>query len=212
MPDEFDIEAYGLKPVNKGLGFHERKRGRTASLHIPKTGLERRWERERSLDTPDSLKAFYDMPVAGAKKEVKKKAVSYRKAEDSLRFFGWLLDLLLVGLMSLGTIVGLGFFAYLFGRTSMEMIILTFSKTGGPMVMGALFAIVYLLYFTYGDIGSSFGKRFFGIKMVTKSGRPLDSKMTFVRSLATLFSLCLLGIPALFDFQGKLSRTKIIRE
>ena len=208
MLDEFDIESYKPKPINAGLGFGDKEPIRQKS---PRSTLERRLERENTTGV-DSLKAFYDMPVTGAITSPEKVMFPEREAEASLQFFGWLLDLLFVGIIASASIVGLGLFAHFFERTSMEMVVLTFSQMDGIMGMGVLFAITYLLYFTYGDIGTSFGKKLLGVKLVAKSNRTLNSKMTFVRSLTTLLSLCLLGVPALLDFQGKLSDTKIVRD
>ena len=206
MLDEFDIESYRLKPLNKGLGFHEKEQGRQSTRPSLKAGLEKRLERN------DSLKAFYEMPPAGNKKVPVNVVEEDRETEEHVQFFGWLLDLLLVGVISSAFIVGLGLFAYFFGKTSVETVILTLSRIDGLAGMGVLFVITYLLYFTYGDIGTSFGKKFFGMKLVAKSGKSLTSKMTFIRSSATLLSLCLLGIPAWFDVQGQLSGTKVVRE
>ena len=212
MLDEFDIESYKPRPINPGLGFHEKEQGRQNSRSSLKTNLERRLDREHSLERADSLKAFYEMPSAGKKKEPVKVVAVARGVDGSSQFFAWLLDLLVIGVISSGTIIGLGFFAHIFGKTSMEMVILTFSRMDGLMGMGVLFGLTYLLYFTYGDISTSLGKKFFGVKLVAQSGKSPNTKMTFVRSLITLFSLSLLGIPALLDFQGKLSNTKIVRE
>ena len=211
MLDEFDIESYRFKPVNKGLGFHEKAQNRLVAHSVLQSSLEKRLDRESSMNGGDSLKAFYEAPVVGNKKIFENSVVDNDRMKDFLQFFGWLVDVFFVCMISLVTIVGLGFVAHFFGRTSLEVVVMTFTQTNGVMSVGVLFSITYLLYFTYGDIGTSLGKTFFGVKLVAKSGEQPTSRMTLVRSLATLFSLSLLGIPALFDFQGKLSDTKIVK-
>ena len=212
MFDEFDIESYKLKPINKGLGFHEKEPGRLAVRSLSKTSLERRLEKENSMKGVDSLKAFYNTPTSGNKKLSGNNRTDVKeKGKIFLQFFGWLLDVVFICIISSATIVGLGLVAYMFGKTSLEMVILTFTRMNGMMGMVVLFAITYLLYFTYGDVDTSFGKKFFGVRLIAKSGKPPTSGMTLVRSMTTLCSLCFLGMPALFDFQGKLSSTKVVR-
>ena len=211
MLDEFDIESYKLKPLNKGLGFHESEPERLSTRSKFKTSLEKRLERENSLEGIDSLKAFYNMPVTDNKKVLKKKVPKKKEAEFFLQFFAWLLDLIFIGLIASMAILGMGLMAHIFDKTSLKMVVLTLTRINGLMGMGVLFTITYLLYFTYGDIATSLGKKIIGIKLVTKSGKNPTSRMTLVRSLVTVFSLAFLGIPMLFDFHGKLSNTKIVR-
>ena len=216
MLDEFDIESYKLKPINSGLGFHEKKTpaGKGGTRAVPKTALEKRFEREKRMAGNDALKAFYEIPDNTIKKSARPVAAkkSEVEAKGYARFAGWLIDLAFVGLIGSIAIFGLALLADVFAGISVETVMMAFSNIESMASVGILFVITYLLYFTYGDMETSWGKKILGIKLVAKSGRLPSSKMTLVRSLTTLFSLCLLGIPSLFDCQGKLSNTKIVRE
>ena len=211
MLDEFDLDSYKLKPINKGLGFHEKEQVRWTTRSSLKTNLEKRLERENPVEEMDSLKAFYSMPRTDIKRMSKKKIPKKKEAEASLQFSAWLLDVIFVGIIVCVTVLGFGLSAYVVDRASLEMVIVVLTRMDGLVGVGVLFGITYLLYFTYADITSSLGKKFSGIKLVAKSGKALTSRMTLVRSLITIFSLVLLGIPILFDMQGKLSDTKIIK-
>ena len=206
MMDEFDLEAYNPRPINKGLGLQQKERERVVyrpPLSPPK---------EASSSSINSLRPFYDTSALGTgqRASLRKRKVETR-ANPSHQFFAWAIDLGCLLIFMAFTLIATALLAEALGQIKVSEIITTVSRLNWMLYLGIFFAVNYLLYFTYADLNTTLGKRIFSLKLVAKNNLPLTSGKTLCRSLTVLCSLPLLGIPSLFDFQGELSDTKALK-
>lgn len=74
------------------------------------------------------------------------------------------------------------------------------------------FTIYYVTYFTILDLVATPGKIILGIKLANCDEGRVSAKQTFIRSVVTILSIMIFGLPLLMDFQGKLSATKLVKD
>jgi hypothetical protein len=74
----------------------------------------------------------------------------------------------------------------------------------------ALFGLCYVSYFTLVDFSGGFGKSLFNLHIRSLDNNKASLSQCFFRSLVSFLSLPLFFMVMLFDFQGKLSETKIV--
>ena len=74
------------------------------------------------------------------------------------------------------------------------------------------FPFFFLFYFTLLDVVTSPGKKIFSIRLISTTSEKVKIDQTLIRSVVTLFSFVTIGMPLLFDFQGKLSDTKAVED
>ncbi len=194
-------ESINLKPVNKGLGFSDRcdfnysglsNNGRSNIKKEHNLGNDRL--RDADVPPPGPYICNYNT-------DVKNNNIIFN------RFYAWILDLTFI----------FGMFSFVFLMSSLlaglDWVVISplFDDYSFISNILILFSIFYIGYFTISDIGISIGKRVFNLKLVTLEGNNVDLQFTFLRSFLCLFSVFALFIPLIFDFQGKLSNTKIIQ-
>ncbi|MBT3234989.1 MAG: RDD family protein [Bdellovibrionales bacterium] len=77
--------------------------------------------------------------------------------------------------------------------------------------LGTFLSIFYLFYFTFLDTRRTLGKLLMRCYLLSHGNSRISLGQSFIRSLVSLISIFLLGLPLLMDFQGKLSTTKLVR-
>lgn len=187
----------------------------STSIGAPKTS-------RTTNQMPSGLEAFYgtkatttsesqnlfEKPIH-AKSEIKQEKVlsSKKTAPQTLQFFAWIIDILMivsfVALTGVLLVFASGIEFTMYSRLISPKELSIFTAT--------IFSIYYLLYFTILELSATPGKTIFGIRLVTNSGREVSVKHTFTRALISLFSGIALFLPMLLDFQGRLSDTKVIK-
>ena len=201
---DFDIDSFEFKPVTKGLGFHQDKIKENSPRKFKRTQTIAQKERvkyeERSvvINTPLPPKN-----IQVSSEEIKtKKVEKIRNARMGLQFTSFIFDLVLICSIQLGLnfaflkIVQLDSFSKFLEFTWKEQ--------------SLFFSFLFLFYFTLLELASTPGKRIFDLKLETTVGKKLSIDQTLIRSVVTLLSFITVGMPLLFDFQGKLSDTKVI--
>ncbi|MCF8058154.1 MAG: RDD family protein [Bacteriovoracaceae bacterium] len=231
--DEFDIDSYDFKPVTKGLGFHDplEKGTKPRSRMIPKAdSKETLFSGHKSYNkkvtnhlqnTPTTVsdpslmsgidalygKTISENPMTLTKKE--KNKVTLREASLGEMMGSYIIDVSIIAFITL--ILFASFFAFAFKMLQIEMI-LNFLTVSMPYV-SIIAALIYLTYFSILEPVGTIGKKLFGLGCyLSGTKKRATIKNSFLRSIISLLSLPLLGVPMIFDFQGKLSDTSVMKK
>ncbi|MFT6068798.1 MAG: putative RDD family membrane protein YckC [Bacteriovoracaceae bacterium] len=201
---EFDIDSFEFKPVTKGLGFHQDKIKESSTRKFKRTQTIAQKERikyeERSITINN--------PVVETKKPVikeeliSKKEVKVKNARMGLQFTSFVFDFVLICLIQLG--LNFAFLKLVQLDSFSKFLEFTWKE------QSLFFSFLFLFYFTILELASTPGKRIFDLKLDTTVGKKLSIDQTLIRSVVTLLSFLTAGMPLLFDFQGKLSDTRVI--
>lgn len=229
--DEFDIDAYDFKPVTKGLGFHEEKEKKVrpnannslngGKIHRPtRTAMTPKSSQATHLQNipatvsdpglMSGVEAIYqkEKPVENKVKETVKAKPALKEASFFLMASAFILDFAVI------TSIALLLFAsfYIFAAKSFDVVLFTsFIKSSIGFVL-TMAALIYLTYFSLLEPVGTLGKRTLGLgTFQLGSKKRVTIKNSFLRALISLFSLPLLTFPLLFDFQGKLSDSKVLK-
>lgn len=233
MDEDIDIENVEFRPLNKGLGFHQKEADRVfhptqVSKVIPKNRTMAKTDIIQSdlgISNPENTQKINEISLKGRgfdaiykePKQVKRLRVEKKKSlAKALRkdatmasiFAAWMIDMVLVSSLVIAT--GLSF-VWLSGLSAEELA----SRISGlelGVFFGAIFAIYYISYFSILDIVQSPGKAGLKIRLIKTSGEGPKINETLMRTFITMLSIPLLGLPCIIDFQGKLSDTKVIQD
>jgi uncharacterized RDD family membrane protein YckC len=231
--DEFDLDSFELKPINKGLGFHdEQKREKVVSRSVSKVGptLRQATKASPSLSgnkflhsTPQAMassglmngvEAIYgshekltrqeDQKVKKEKTQLKLKEASYLSMA-----LAFVIDLTVV--TSTTTLLLASFYAL--GFTEFNVTGLMNFITDSSIFALLFFSLTFLSYFSLLEPVGTIGKRLLSLRVCHSASRKTATiRQSFTRSLVTLMSLGLAGIPLILDFQGKLSDSRVIQQ
>lgn len=228
--DEFDIDSFDIKPVTKGLGFHDNaSKGvrptvkRKSSVGPTPARAQAQTKTPGYLQsTPQTVSdpnllsgidALYGNQPAPKKekKEVSQKLETKRKvkeAETAEQIFSYLIDAsIIVGITSL---LFTSFFMFAFKKFNGDMM-MYFLRDSIPFI-AVLSSLIYITYFTLLEPVGTIGKRFLGLgTFISGTEKRSSIKTSFSRAFVSLLSLPLLGIPLILDFHGKLSDTRVLK-
>lgn len=156
------------------------------------------------------IDAFYSQ-TSEVKKEVKpkaKKKKQYMEATFTEMFFAYVLDCIII--LSLSLILFACFFGMAFEVLDLELLKLFLTEQ--IAYFGVFLGLLYLSYFTMLEPVGTFGKKAFRL-ITLRSGKNerIRIKASFIRAVSSALSLPLLGLPSLFDFQGKLSDSVVMK-
>lgn len=220
--DDFDLDNFEIKPINKGLGFHKsEERVRYNSRAARTTRIEQNRPKPKAMNTfsqpQTSLRENHVEPLPrllreeSGEKLVDESApleVSYCEAEPLKRVAAYLIDLLI--LVTLFSLLA-GTFLVIAGQSLQFESVMSLVGNADLLISGGLFfALLYLLYFSILDMHSSFGKDVCGLKVTSRLKANLSITDSFVRTLFSLVSFLALGLPMLLDFHSRLSDTIVI--
>lgn len=236
--DEFDVDSFNVRPLSKGLGFHqerEKVRSPKTKLHSTQTqnNLVRKTEvsvapSHGSIKTSSPSELFWDQSVSqselnqfyqqGSISESKNEQSesfsesgnTLQKATSTSRFLAWALDMLFLTVICL--VLAFSFIVL----AGMKIDILLKGHYLGHlelMVFGfGLFSLLYIFYFTILDMAACPGKSLLGLKVCGANGERPKASQTLTRSVVSLLSLFLLGLPAILDFQSRLSESVVSKD
>lgn len=202
---DFDLDDFDFKPVTKGLGFHhnEETEKTVRSYQRPQAKpVQDPYKRESvsiSINQPR-----VNEPTKALIKEKTKKKSKTRSARMGMQFTGFIFDLIILISIQISLnyvflkIVGLSNFSHFLQFTIIEQTL--------------FFAFIFLFYFTLMDLTASPGKRILSMRLNSLTSKKVSIDQTLIRSVVTLLSFLTMGMPLLFDFQGKLSDTKLIED
>jgi uncharacterized RDD family membrane protein YckC len=238
--DEFDIDSYDFKPITKGLGFHEPKKKQasfpktnqvakraTSEKRVMSSNVTHQMPKKDYLqNTPLSvsdpslmsgIEALYKKEQTVQKKteaKIEKKIESrpqeekVTKASHADQFLAFFLDVFIIAFISLSLFAC--FFYAATGKIDYKLGV-EFIKTSLPYA-ATLSALIFLTYFSMTEPVGTIGKRFLDLGTFKVKGKKrVTIRQSFIRSTITLFSLFLLGLPLILDFQGKLSDSRVLK-
>lgn len=214
---EASFDNLEFKPINEGLGFHQHKK-RLFQNSVPsvkstkfKSGnITQRIKKPVVTHTANIVQEFrIDKPIVKRKLYKEKKALNTNRitASNDVRLLAWIVDIFFIGALESMTILGLMYFSYI----PLKVIVSLISISEFVMFSGIIFSLYYLIYFTILDLVSSPGKILLGIELEKVDKSKLSGSDTFRRSLGSLISFVMLGIPLLIDLQGRLSKSRIVK-
>ncbi|EQC44851.1 RDD family protein [Bacteriovorax sp. BSW11_IV] len=119
-------------------------------------------------------------------------------------FASWVVDFACIA-----ALMGLLTFSFIFTVNISFAEFMTQMKVSDMAIFGVLFSILYVSYFSILDLAQTPGKILLGVK-VDSADRSLTFKATLIRAIVSMISTLLIGLPALLDFSGKLSDTRVI--
>ena len=217
--DEFSIDHLKFRAISTGLGFHQEVRGSDLKFKRPLRSSSVMPARQRTMVPPRHAAntATVAMPQIKTSRSVAKvntpDVAPLLKSQaqvptTSWQLTAWLIDVVSVMVCFMFT---LGVFFVASGLSFAQF--LGFMQRQDFQIFAAtLLAIYYVIYFSILDLVGSFGKSYLGISVVQTNGQRPRFRHTLLRTLVVMGSWCLLGIPCLFDVQGKLSKTKLLRQ
>lgn len=194
---------FDFKPINDGLGFHKPQERKTATHLIPPDAIK--VKSQVPLYKTNQVVPPIVTPTASAPhlniKSNKQVRTQYGASLLLSQLGAFLVDLLVVAfaLMLIGKIV-----VFMSSLYEVRFHLADFSKYKFYYI--SLFVLSWLSYSTLMSPIQTVGQSLFNLKFKAES-RPYQS--AFIRSLVVALSLLCLGIPTLFDFQGKLSDSRI---
>ena len=233
--DEFDLENYEFKPLNKGLGFHHsqkeakeaskvlRKERPKVSTPIRKPLVSKQPETLRPLPTTaidsnsakiseknfqSGLELFYENESKAPAKEVElpKETKTINMTKAGM-MSSFAAWLVDVMIICTVSLITFSAFALIAGAPFELKAFLKFGRTFLPALL-VMFSLFFLLYFSVLELGQTFGAQVFGIKVLDQKNKSIGIKKTLLRSFISLISIPLVGFPILMDFHGKLTDTE----
>jgi uncharacterized RDD family membrane protein YckC len=219
--DDFDIESFELKPVNRGLGFHkpeERMRHKVikkvektfpsakfTQAPLPRTLLT---QNEAMMSPPEAERPLFlkDELKVDLKEE---KIDMLERASGVSRAVAFLVDLLIIITMMIG--VGVVLMFALERPFSIHELQQLASHLG--FIVGCIgsFAVLYLIYFGVMDMHSSLGKDLMGLTVRDVSQNNLAFTQTVSRTFISLISFIALGLPLILDFHSRLTDSCVFK-
>lgn len=232
--DEFDIDSFDIKPVTKGLGFHNNAsagvKPRPTAKRNPSIGPTTPRAQAQTItpgflqSTPQTVSdpnllsgidALYgSQPVPKKEKKeipVPQKVATKKKVKEADMaelIFAYLIDTSVV--LGITSLLFTSFFVFAFQRFNADMMIY-FVRDSIPFV-AVLTSLIYITYFSLLEPVGTIGKRFLGLgTFISGTEKRSSIKTSFTRAFISLLSLPLLGIPLILDFHGKLSDTRVLK-
>ncbi|MBF0311864.1 MAG: RDD family protein [Oligoflexia bacterium] len=221
-----------FRPLTEGLGFHQDDKEREHLDRMFKPDLKLNLKRSKSEVTLEKAKALPPLgiqkiaqnpPSLPLKKEerarVDRVAVEASKLQQSAAFgldifFIVLATTLLLGLLfAIAVILG-GAPEMWRDRQVMGGLLQEFWGGKNIFYLGAIYLVNYFLYFVFLDLTErgTLGKIVCKIQLTAiEKGQNLTLWSVMTRAGTSLFSFFALAIPTLFDINGKLSGTKLIK-
>ncbi len=236
--DEFDIDSYDFKPVTKGLGFHEDKKSKVRPSSIQKSTSNVPASRSNRASVKHPVPSLGSTSASGSylqntpatvsdnglmsgldaiykREEVKKekpvKEVKKRVLKEAAPFSmigAFVVDLIFITLIS--TTLFASFF-FLIANSLEAGAFILFLKSSWEFV-ALMVSLIFITYFSLLEPVGTPGKRIMGVgTFQVGEQKRITLKNAFLRSLICLFSLPLCAFPLLFDFQGKLTDSKVLK-
>lgn len=202
--DKIDFDEISFRPINQGLGFHQKEEGPKALTRI---------QNPRPLNTKTTHRPITEVPEVSLppmqkRTEVKKVKETIARsviADPWERAMAFIIDNVLIT-------AALAIISYLSLEFShLSVMNLNFKS---PYVLGAflgVYSLLYIFYFSILDISETPGKSIFGIKVEKVNNKKTTLMDTFPRSIVSLLSMILLFFPLMFELQDKLTDTKVTK-
>jgi uncharacterized RDD family membrane protein YckC len=234
--DEFDVDSFNVKPLSKGLGFHQerekirpnRAHKQGNKVHKPLATRSEQRTSQQVIASPkvsNTSEMFWDQTVSQTElshfykqssSDNQQEFISNEqvmvplKATFSSRILAWIVDV-----FALGVICAALLFSFV-ALAGMNMGTLLKGMYLGPLELSVfglgLFSLLYIFYFTILDMAASPGKSLLGLRVCATNGERPKATQTLVRSVVSLLSLFLLGLPAILDFQSHLSESFVAQD
>lgn len=214
LVEGIELDKIEFKAITDGLGFHQNREAGVGPRNLPLKSSIKRTERTQWQNPgKGELAAFYNPTAntASAKVQAPIAPVILPEAKMEIRFAAWLMDfgIILCSFMALLTVL------FFFSGLSLSQLESALKLNEFLVYLPLVFSFFYILYFTILDATNkgSFGKSFFGLKLVLEDGNKTPNiSVALLRSLVTLSSIIFLGLPTLLDFQDHLGNSKVVAQ
>jgi uncharacterized RDD family membrane protein YckC len=209
--DDFDIESFEVKPLNKGLGFHKNEeRVRPKKSNVVPVAAKPVSEVRQLLQRSEPLPRLFSEEVKAPTERVPEAAPTLKTAKAYARGVAYLLDLAIISAIFSGLVlIFLVSAGYKIEVTSLNRLL---ENTGVIITLGLFFSLIYLLYFSLLDMHASFGKEALGLRVEGTREKRLTISQSFMRSVLSLISYLALGLPMILDLHSKLSDSMVIEQ
>ena len=224
------LNDFDVKPITNGLGFHHSlKEKKEIKIDLKNQSKLLKSEMETRLDQLQSknekskkvvdmgeLAPFYQdkprsvdlksIPKLGEQAEIK---VTFSEANIFARSVAWSFDIFMICLFLMTT------FAAMFYSANISMAFFEELLASGELAITlSIFSIMYyVFYFSFLDRTefSTLGKNLLNMKVVS-TRKNLSLIRSFSRTIFSLFSISLLGLPVILGMQDKLFDTKVVNK
>ncbi len=220
--EDFDLENFNVKPINKGLGFH----GKPEEIFRPSRSVHKMTAAPiTQKEKPTPLPPVFTRPAVKIESKPLENLFSEKKqtpinemismadepAAAEKRVMAFVIDIAILVLANGLLWLSFMFLAGLELKVENWFKVFTFNET--IIFLTVFFSLSYLFYFSLLDMSSTVGKTLLGLKVKsTKEGTILRVGDTVVRSIFSLLSFVAIGLPLLLDFHSRLSDTKVIKD
>ena len=229
--DEFDLDSFELKPVNKGLGFHdEDKREVLGNQNLKKSAPKLKsslssaprlsgnsfLQNTPEVQSPAGLMSGVEAIYGRIQEEPLKKLAPKENIQTKLReasylslISAFLLDFSVITATTLTLLCSF----YLIGFQHIAWNGLATFMLDSVLYALAFFGLSFLSYFSLLEPVGTLGKRCLSLKVChSQSSKNVTIRQSFARAVVSLSSLFLMGIPLILDFQGKLSDSRVVQK
>jgi len=237
--DDLNVESLDFKPINKGLGFHQKTsvqpkkhssltsklnkaQSTTQSVNVLNTSHSRIKDLNSEMgktpinnkvqdSTNVGLKKIYNSSINDGETIVPNKSSPVVVTADPKN------------------ILSMQFFSWAIDLVFLVLTIFAIMTTAGYLVFGdiyviykysildfytlgsVLFTIFYIFYFSILDLDKTIGSSLLQLKLVKENGSKVQFKDTIQRALFTFLSIPLFGLPFILNLPSRLSKTKVLR-
>ncbi len=209
---DFDIDSLDFKPVTKGLGFHQENKIESKSKSIPRPQSRERLERKQRIEKMRDIPTI-DLPSPNQDQvrvkteeriQTKKSAPKEIPARLGLQGTSFVFDLFII--LGSQLLINAAFLKLSGLSNIVQFLEFTWIE------QAIFFSFIFLFYFTIFDLVASPGKRIFSLRLKSTTSSKVTIDQTLIRSVVTLLSFITIFMPLVFDFQGKLSDTKVVED
>jgi hypothetical protein len=228
---EEDIDFH-FKPITDGLGFHQEKSKsksvRSKSMRVKPAQRSREVSKKMEVSPTfgaQNSAGVEDLTIPGieefyrAKNQVSNTIpdqqvapIEYEQASDMERFVAWVVDTLVIFASAILTAVLASSSTMLWNTEGSFPILDTLSNSEVLNLVSMLSVGYYVFYFSVLErsFSTTIGKKLMGLE-VRGLVKSLDLRDHLMRSLITLGSIILLGLPCILKLQDKLTKSQVIR-
>jgi hypothetical protein len=220
-----DLDQLEFKSISKGLGLENNTSRKPPVQFIQKTSSanrndSREQKNNRSLREID-LNIKVDEPKRVPQPQAKLPQLERSKteqvqvqkviksAETPIRIAAYLLDIGIVALITAFTLFCFSFFSGL----PFDVLINLVGQIDFILFSMMIFSTFYLIYFAILEASATVGKAYFKLKLandISTSKGDLNFNVILSRTLISLASLLLLGIPFIFLLQDRITKSRVV--
>lgn len=237
--DDLNLDSLDFKPINKGLGFHQKTSVQPKKQPSFATKLNKVQETTQSMNVLNTSHSR----IKDLNSEMSKTTISNKIQDSTSAGLNKIYNLSnndsanssqininpVTVTANLKNSLSMQFFSWVIDLLFLVFTIFAIMTVAGYLVFGdiyiiykysildfyilgsILFTIFYIFYFSILDLDKTIGSSLLGLKLVKENGSKVQFKDTALRAFLTFLSIPLFGFPFILNLPSRLSKTKVLR-